>query len=117
MKRIVYVVRQTAYTAFSFCYFLGLAMELTVRGFFVITLGGKTDGNKLKYHRILQRKARFVVNHIPGTTFSFVNTHGETFQKPSVVISNHQSHLDLMAIMIAMPTIFLLPTRNRWQIP
>ena len=67
MKRILYLVRQTAYTIFSFCYFLGLAVELTVRGFFLITLGGKTDENKLKYHRILQRKAKFVVNHIPGT--------------------------------------------------
>ena len=57
MKRILYLVRQTAYTIFSFCYFIGLAVELTVRGFFLLTLGGKTDENKLKYHRILQRKA------------------------------------------------------------
>ena len=28
MKRILYVVRQTAYTIFSFCYFLGLAVEM-----------------------------------------------------------------------------------------
>ena len=117
MKRILYVVRQTAYTAFSFCYFLGLAVEMTVRGFFLITLGGKTDGNKLKYHRILQRRARFVVNHIPGTTFNFINTPKETFQKPSVIIRNHQSHLDLMAIMMLTPKLIILTKNWVWHNP
>ena len=117
MKRILYLVRQTAYTIFSFCYFLGLAVELTVRGFFLITLGGKTDENKLKYHRILQRKAKFVVNHIPGTTFTYINTPQETFEKPSVIISNHQSHLDLMAIMMLTPRLIILTKNWVWHNP
>ena len=110
-------MRQTAYTIFSFCYFLGLAVELTVRGFFLITLGGKTDENKLKYHRILQRKAKFVVNHIPGTTFTYINTPQETFEKPSVIISNHQSHLDLMAIMMLTPRLIILTKNWVWHNP
>lgn len=117
MKRILYLVRQTAYTVFSFCYFLCLAVEMTLRGFFLITLGGKTDENKLKYHRILQRKAKFVVNHIPGTTFNYINTAQETFQKPSVIISNHQSHLDLMAIMMLTPRLIILTKNWVWHNP
>ncbi len=117
MKRIIYIVRQTAYSLFSFCYFLGLAVEMTVRGFFLITLGGATDAHKLRYHRILQRRARFVVNHIPGTTFSYVNPHGETFDKPSVIISNHQSHIDLMAIMMLTPRLIILTKKWVWHNP
>ena len=117
MKRMLYLVRQTAYTIFSFCYFIGLAIEMTVRGFFLITLGGATDENKLKYHRILQRKSYFVVNHIPGTTFTYINTPQETFEKPSVIISNHQSHLDLMAIMMLTPKLIILTKNWVWHNP
>ena len=69
-------LKQWAYTIFSFVYFLGFAVDMTIRGFFLITLGGGTKDHKLKYHTILQRKSRFVINHVPGTTFSYSNPHG-----------------------------------------
>ena len=117
MKRALYIIRQTAYTVFSLCYFIGLAIDLTVRGFFIITLGGATEENKRRYHRILQRKARFVINHVPGTTFSYDNPHGETFEKPAVIVCNHQSHLDLMAIMMLTPNLIILTKNWVWHNP
>lgn len=117
MNRIWYVIRQTSYTVFSFCYFIGLAIELTVVGFFLITLGGATEEHKRKYHRILQRKSRFVMNHVPGTTFTYDNPHNEQFETPSVIISNHQSHLDLMAIMLLTPNLIILTKNWVWHNP
>jgi len=117
VKRIKYIIRQTAYSVFSFCYFIGFAIEMTVRGFFLITLGGATDEHKLKYHQILQRRAWYVVNHIPGTNFSYLNPTGETFEKPSVIISNHQSHIDLMAIMMLTPKLIILTKNWVWHNP
>ena len=114
---LLYAVKQAAYTIFSFCYFIGFAIDMTVRGFFLLTLGGATEKHKLTYHRILQRKSRFVVNHIPGTTFSYSNPHGETFDKPSVIVSNHQSHLDLMAIMMQTPKLIILTKNWVWHNP
>lgn len=117
MKRAGYLIRQTAYTVFSFCYFIGLAIEMTVRGFFLITIGGATDEHKLRYHEILQRRARFVINHVPGTSFRFKNESGETFDTPSVIISNHQSHLDLMGIMMLTPKLIILTKNWVWHNP
>jgi len=117
MGRMVYLIRQTAYTVFSFCYFIGMAIEMTVRGFFLITVGGATDENKLKYHQILQRRSRFVISHVPGTTFTYSNSHGETFEKPSVIISNHQAHLDLMGIMMLTPKLIILTKNWVWHNP
>ena len=117
MRRLFYIVRQTAYTLFSFCYFIFLAIDMTVRGFFLITVCGATEEHKKKYHRILQRKARFVVNHVPGTTFSYHNPHGESFEQPSLIISNHQSHLDLMAIMMLTPNMIILTKNWVWHNP
>ena len=110
-------LKQWAYTIFSFCYFLGFAIDMTIRGFFLITLGGATKEHKLKYHTILQRKSRFVINHVPGTTFSYSNPHGETFEKPAMIISNHQSHLDLMAIMMLTPKLIILTKNWVWHNP
>lgn len=117
MKRIIYIIRQTAYTVFSFCYFLGLAVEMTLIGFFLVTIGGATDKHKRKYHQILQRRANFVVNHIPGTTFSYDNTTNENFEKPAVIICNHQSHIDLMAIMMLTPNLIILTKNWVWHNP
>lgn len=118
-RKLLIGLRQAAYTIFSFCYFLGLAIDMTLRGFFLITLGGHASkrDNKMKYHRILQRKARFVISHVPGTTFAYDNTVGETFEKPAVIISNHQSHLDLMGIMMLTPNLIILTKNWVWHNP
>lgn len=117
MKRILYIIRQTAFTVFSFCYFLIMAAELTVIGFFLITLGGATDEHKLRYHRLVQRKARFVINHIPGASFSYRNESGEDFSTPSVIICNHQAHIDLMAVMMLTPKVIILTKNWVWHNP
>lgn len=117
MKRAFYIIRQIAYTVFSFCYFIGFAIDMTVKGFFLLTLGGATEEHKRKYHTILQRKSRFVINHVPGTTFSYCNPNGETFEKPSVIICNHQSHLDLMAVMMLTPNLIILTKKWVWHNP
>lgn len=111
------LIRQIAYTIFSFCYFLGFALDMTVRGFLLLTCGGATDAHKLKYHQILQRKSRFVIHHVPGTTFSYSNPPQETFEKPSLIICNHQSHLDLMAIMMLTPKLIILTKDWVWNNP
>ena len=117
MSRPIYILRQTVYTVFSFSYFLLTAFELTVYGFVLLTLGGASDEHKLRYHRRLQRRARYVMNHIPGTTFSFSNPHGETFEKPAVIVCNHQSHIDLMAVMMLTPHLIILTKGWVWRNP
>ena len=114
---LLHAIKQWAYTIFSFCYFLGFAIDMTVRGFFLINLGGATKEHKLKYHTILQRKSRFVINHVPGTTFRYSNPYGETFERPAMIISNHQSHLDLMGIIMLTPKLIILTKNWVWHNP
>ena len=92
-------------------------MEFTVVGFILITLGGATEHHKRKYHELLQRRAKFVVNHIPGTSFYLINHCNETFAKPAVIVCNHQSHLDLMAIMALTPNLIVLTKDWVWHNP
>lgn len=117
MGRLIYIVRQTAYTLFSFAYFLVAAADLTARGFFLLTVGGKSEANKLRFHEMLQRRAQFVINRVPGTMFRYINNVGETFSRPAVIVSNHQSHLDLMAIIMLNPKIIILTKGWVWHNP
>lgn len=117
MKKRLIQVRQVAYTLFSFCYFLYFALDMTIIGFFLITILGASEKHKKIYHRILQRKSKFVIKHVPGTSFSMYNQNNEQFEKPSVIICNHQSHLDLMAIMMLTPNLIILTKKWVWRNP
>lgn len=110
-------IRQIAFSLFAFTFFLGFALEMTLIGFFLITIGGATDGHKRRYHQILQKQSAFVVRHIPGTIFSFNNATNETFEKPAMIIANHQSHIDLMAIIMLTPHLIILTKNWVWHNP
>lgn len=117
MRRLFYIIRQTIYTLFAFCYFLVMALEFTLYGFVLVTLGGATDEHKLMFHKRLCRRAKYVINHVPGTTFTFLNPYGETFETPSMIVCNHQSHIDLMAVMMLTPKLIILTKDWVWHNP
>ena len=117
MRRLIYIIRQTIYTLFAFCYFLVMALEFTLYGFVLITLGGATDEHKLMFHKRLCRRAKYVINHVPGTTFTLLNPYGETFETPSMIVCNHQSHIDLMAVMMLTPKLIILTKDWVWHNP
>jgi len=110
-------IKQWAYTIFSFCFFLVAALFLTILGFLLLTLGGKTAKHKEKYHQILQTVSKFAINHVPGTSFTYQNDQNESFKTPSIIISNHQSHLDLMGIIMLTPKLIILTKNWVWHNP
>ena len=81
---------------------------------------GKFDEHKrLTIHKIINRFARLLMFNIgiPGTRFSYSNLTGEDFVKPSVIICNHQSHLDLMCQLIFTPKMVFLTNNWVWNNP
>ena len=114
---LLFTIKQWAYTIFSFCFFLVAALCLTVVGFVLLTLGGKTAKHKEKYHQILQRVSKFVIYHVPGTTYSYTNHSNEIFAPPAMIVSNHQSHLDLMGLMMLTPKLIILTKNWVWHNP
>ena len=80
-------------------------------------LGKNSEEKKLRYHRLLQRVSDFVIHHVPGVQFALQNRVGETFENPAVVICNHQSHLDLMCLMMLTPRIVFLTNDWVWHNP
>lgn len=116
-RRLLLGIRSIIYTVFSFASFLLGAFFLTLYSLVYLGILRATEKRKQKYHKLLCRVARFVVRHIPGTSFSFNNPHGETFDKPAIIICNHQSHLDLMCAMMLTHKMVILTKKWVWNNP
>ena len=94
-----------------------MSLVITVVGWVMFTCGKTTERKKMRYHRLLNRTARFVIRHIPQVGTTFRNLSGETFDKPGIIICNHQSHLDLMCVMMLSPRLIILTNDWVWNSP
>lgn len=77
----------------------------------------ETDTNKLRYHRFLCHYFRHLLYHIPNVKVTIDNPTRETFLKPSIIICNHQSHLDLLTVLSLSPRIVALTNEWVWNFP
>jgi len=89
---------------------------LTITGFVMFELG-KTTEKKLRFHLLLHWVARFVVMRIPHVKTTYNNFDKSIFDKPAVIICNHQSHIDLMCIMSLTPKLIILTNDWVWNSP
>ncbi len=111
-------LERLAASAFSITFFLGgmflLLIPYTVLIYRPLQRWWHGEGS---YHRLLQRISRFVIRRVPGVRFRERGGEGETFARPAVIVCNHQSHLDLMALMQLSPKIIVLTNDWVWRNP
>ncbi|MBP5242004.1 MAG: 1-acyl-sn-glycerol-3-phosphate acyltransferase, partial [Bacteroidales bacterium] len=104
-------------TIYAFTVFFVFSIFLSILGFFVLTIGGKTPKHKLFYHKCLCGLLRTCVRWMPGVEAHVHNTAGETFEKPAIITCNHQSHLDLLYTLALNPKIICLTNKWVWNSP
>ncbi|MDR2836003.1 MAG: 1-acyl-sn-glycerol-3-phosphate acyltransferase [Bacteroidales bacterium] len=101
-------IANLANTIFSFLIFLFGIIYITTIGFFVLIIGGKTKKNKEKFHILLCNLFKFLSKLSKQLSPNIINKYNEDFKKPSIIISNHQSHLDLLYTLSLSPKIIVL---------
>lgn len=72
---------------------------------------------KYRYHQFLCAVMRFLSRLIIQVPNKIINQEKETFDKPGVIISNHQSHLDLLYTLMLSPKIIVLTNKWVWNSP
>lgn len=104
-------------TIYAFAVFLFGTLLLNVYGFLLFSFRKPNEKKKLHYHKLLQFVSKFVVKYIPLVHTKLINEHNETFDKPGIIICNHQSHLDLMFVMMLTPKLVVVTNEWVWNSP
>ena len=116
-------------TVYSLLFFLfSMFVVILPLAWIYVKVGKMTEKKRFRLHQLIYYGARFVMIHqgIPGTQFwTKVNgvlskgsdLGGLNFDKPRVIICNHQSHLDLMCQLVFTPKIVFLTNQWVWNNP
>lgn len=85
----------------------------TIAGFFLIILtGGKSKRTRLWFHKLLVITSRIMIYIMFNVKKNVMGFDKKKFEEPAVIISNHQSHIDIMLMLMLHPKMILLT--NDW---
>jgi 1-acyl-sn-glycerol-3-phosphate acyltransferase len=76
-----------------------------------------TQTGKLAYHAVLSKFTWSLMYIMGNLTKRIINPLNERFEKPAVVIANHQSFLDILVTTMLNPKLILLTNRWVWASP
>lgn len=111
LKRLLY----STWTLLMFLVFMFLfALPYTWLRFHI---GKNTEKKHDHYHKIIQKTVKFMMKVIPGVRFKSNNLVGETFEKPAIVICNHQSHFDILSLLQFTPKMIIMTNSWTWNNP
>ena len=104
-------------TVFSFSVFLVCTFVLSLTALFGLLFFRKNDTLKRGFHRLVCGTFKVLAKLMPQVPFEIRNPHGETFEKPAVILCNHQSHLDLLYTLMLSPKVVTLTNKWVWNCP
>jgi len=103
------------FSILSLIYFVSGSIILTILSFVFKAIPFGKKFKKAIFHRILQffswwmMYANFLIKKL------IINPDNEDFSKPAVVISNHQSPVDVMLMLLLHPKLLILTNDREWN--
>ncbi len=81
----------------------------------ILPISGKSK--KEMFHKILKSVVFLPVRLSPTVRIFRNNPNGEKFDKPAVIIANHQSFIDILMLLSLSPKIIMMTNRWVWRSP
>lgn len=104
-------------TFISFTVFFLGSLLLSLTAICLMIVGKKNKKLKYRFHQFLCATMRFLSSIMIQVPYKIVNQQKETFNKPGIIICNHQSHLDLLYTLMLSPKIIVLTNKWVWNSP
>jgi uncharacterized protein len=118
LRQVPLTFKRLSYSLFALLFFLfGMFLFFIPFTYLYFLFGKDTERKKLRLHKMLCSVSGFVIRNVPGVKFSFENRFNERFDKPAVIICNHQAHLDLMCLMMLTPKLIFITKDWVWHNP
>lgn len=104
-------------SVFAFVQFLTgcLALTSTIPVLLILPIRMKTK--KYIFHCLVQFCSKFIVYSIFGIKKRFIEREKFDLRTPKLIVSNHQSHLDLVLLFMLNPKIVVLTNNWVWNNP
>lgn len=111
-------LKRLVYSIWSICgYAIVMFLFVYPYTFLHFLIKGNGEDSKLSYHIFLSKVARFFIEHVPGVRFNIHPYDKDIFSQSSIIVCNHQSHLDLMSLMMLTPKLLFVTNEWVWKNP
>lgn len=105
-------LKKILYSGFCAATFFVQLITAYVWGFFLFVISKPSPRKRLWFHKYNCSIFRFDIKRMPGINLIYENDSCEKFEKPAVIICNHQSLLDSFCMMFLSPKIILLANEH-----
>lgn len=103
-------------TFFGFLFFIFGSIFLTLAGFILFTLfPAPKKTRKLIFHYLIMYVSKFIIYMFVNVRKKIINPQNEKFEKPAIIICNHQSHIDLALTLMLNPKIIVFTNDWVWN--
>lgn len=98
--------------AIALLFLIGLFGWLLPMTLLLAPFGKHTEAMR---HRLMWRACRFAARHLPETKLEVKGEKEAEWQRPSVLVSNHQSSLDLLCLLMLSPRLVVVTNQRQWR--
>jgi uncharacterized protein len=111
--KLPYSAKYILITLIGFLGFIIGSLFITICGLILFTVfPANKDTRKLIFHNIIVTVFRVVLASFFNVKKTIINTHNERFDKPAIIVANHQSHIDLALTLQLHPKMIVFT--NDW---
>ena len=104
-------------TAYTFIYFLVGCIFMNLYALLLIITPIKRSTKKLAFHRFIYLFTRLFLATLFGIKTIRQNTANERFERPAVIIANHQSFADILLLLSTTPKVVMVTNSWVWNSP
>ncbi len=103
------------FSIYSGILFIGGGALLSVLALILSILPGSEKRKKLFFHKVLKYATKALIWSNFFTPKIIINPSGEDFSKPAIVIANHQSHIDLMILLLQTHKVAVFTNKGNYN--